>query len=57
MIEEIKIRDHKDSTREMSPLTKASDAIVIDTTYLTRQEVIEAIVVEMNKRKKDDARY
>lgn len=52
MIEEIKIRDHKDSTREMSPLTKASDAIVIDTTYLTRQEVIEAIVVEMNKEEK-----
>lgn len=57
MIEEIKIRDHKDSTRQMSPLTKASDAIVIDTTYLTRQEVIEAILVEMNKRIKDDARY
>ena len=57
MIEEIKIRDHKDSTRDMSPLTKASDAIVIDTTYLTRQEVIDAILVEMNKRIKDDARY
>lgn len=51
MIEDIKSRDYKDSTRATSPLTKASDAIVIDTTYLTHQEVIDAILVEMNKRK------
>lgn len=57
MIEDIKIRDHKDSTRTMSPLTKASDAIIIDTTYLTHQEVVDAILVEINKRTKDYARY
>lgn len=56
MVQEIKMRDKKDSSRQMSPLTKASDAIVLDTTYLTRQEVIEAILVEMNKRIEKHAR-
>lgn len=51
MIEDIKLRDYKDSTRKTSPLTKASDAIVLDTTDLTHQEVIDAILVEINKRK------
>ena len=51
MIEDIKLRDFKDSNRKTSPLTKASDAIVLDTTHLTHQEVINAILVEINKRK------
>lgn len=42
-IEEIKVRDHKDSTREISPLRKADDAILIDTTNLSIDEVIEEI--------------
>lgn len=37
-------RDQIDSTRETSPLAKADDAIVVDSTYLTLAEVIEAIV-------------
>jgi cytidylate kinase len=51
MIEDIQTRDFKDSTRAISPLTKASDAIIIDTTYLTKKEVIELIMTEINKRK------
>ncbi|MFT6334217.1 MAG: cytidylate kinase [Saprospiraceae bacterium] len=31
-------RDHIDTTREISPLRKAEDAIEIDNTYLTREE-------------------
>ena len=42
-IEEIKVRDHKDSTRLISPLRKAEDAILIDTTNLSIEEVIEEI--------------
>ena len=37
-------RDVLDSTRAASPLAAASDAVVLDTTYLTLGEVIGAIV-------------
>ena len=41
---QIEIRDLKDSTRENSPLKKAIDAIVIDTSTLTVNEQIEKII-------------
>ena len=41
----IELRDQKDSTRKVSPLTKASDAIEIDSTHLT----IDEVVVEISK--------
>jgi len=44
LIEEIETRDKKDSTRKASPLKKADDAIVIDTTHLTIDEVVDKIV-------------
>jgi cytidylate kinase len=37
-------RDEIDSTRAASPLTKAADAVVVDSTYMTLDEVIDAIV-------------
>jgi cytidylate kinase len=57
MIDDIASRDLKDSTRKISPLTKASDAIVIDTTYLTKEEVIQAILIEIDKRKRQHAKH
>ena len=36
-------RDHHDSTRELSPLTQADDAVMIDSTTLTLDEVIDQI--------------
>lgn len=44
VIEEIRVRDYKDSTRKESPLRKADDAIVLDTTYLTIDEVVMKII-------------
>lgn len=44
LIEEIQERDRKDSTREVSPLKKAHDAIVLDTSKLTVEEQVEFIV-------------
>lgn len=43
-------RDYQDSHREMSPLKKADDAVLIDTSELSIQEVIEAAVqiIEQN---------
>lgn len=39
----IKIRDQKDSTRAVSPLRKANDAVEIDTTSLTIEQVTDKI--------------
>lgn len=44
ILREIKERDFKDSTREIAPLKKASDAIEIDTTSLTIDEVVNKII-------------
>lgn len=40
---EIELRDQKDSTRKISPLTQAPDAIRLDTTNLSIDEVVMAI--------------
>lgn len=40
---EISARDYKDSNRKVSPLKQAEDAILIDTTNLTIEEVVEKI--------------
>lgn len=48
--EEIRERDFKDSNREISPLKQANDAILIDTTSLSIDEVIEKIINLINER-------
>ena len=42
--EEIRQRDYDDTHRENSPLRKADDAVEIDTSYMTIDEVTEAIL-------------
>lgn len=42
--EEIRERDRIDSEREMAPLVKAEDAIEVDTTNMTIDEVVEYIL-------------
>ena len=44
LVEEIKDRDTKDSTRDVSPLYKADDAEEIDTTNMTLKEQVDYIV-------------
>jgi cytidylate kinase len=41
---EIRARDHADSTRRDSPLTRAKDALVLDTTAHTADEVLERML-------------
>ncbi|KPQ35025.1 MAG: bifunctional pantoate ligase / cytidylate kinase PanC-cmk [Phormidesmis priestleyi Ana] len=43
LVQAIAERDHKDSTRAVSPLCKADDAIEIVTDHLTAEQVIEQI--------------
>lgn len=42
-------RDRLDSSRTASPLTKAEGAVVVDTTFLTLDEVVEQIVTLANQ--------
>ena len=41
---EIEERDHRDMTREISPLKQAEDAILVDTSDMTIDEVVEKII-------------
>lgn len=43
-------RDRLDSTRELSPLTQADDAVVIDSTAMTLDEVIDRVVSLVQQR-------
>ena len=36
-------RDHRDMTRELNPLTQAADAVLVDSSYMTIDEVVECI--------------
>ncbi|MBU0528833.1 (d)CMP kinase, partial [bacterium] len=49
LINDLKLRDEKDSTRTKSPLKKAEDAIEIDTSNLTVKEQVAIIVKHINK--------
>lgn len=48
----IELRDQKDSTRKVSPLTQAEDAIRLDTTALSIDEVVNEIseIIKKSKR-------
>lgn len=51
LADEIEARDHKDSTRAVSPLRKAADAVEIDSSNMTiDQEVAEIIALANQKR-------
>ncbi|RMC25166.1 MULTISPECIES: (d)CMP kinase [unclassified Lactobacillus] len=49
---DIVARDYKDSHREVSPLKKASEAVEIDTTKMTINEVVNSILAEIKKSQK-----
>ncbi|MBI3608607.1 MAG: (d)CMP kinase [Nitrospirae bacterium] len=50
-IEEIMARDRKDMNRTVAPLRKADDAIAIDSTGLTLDEVVDRMVVAVERRR------
>ena len=50
ILEDIKKRDYQDSHREHSPLKKADDAVEVDTSDMTIEEVVER-VLEIIKEK------
>lgn len=44
ILENLKSRDHLDTTREESPLKQAKDAVVVDTTFRTLEEQVEEVI-------------
>ncbi len=44
ILSEVIERDRQDMTREIDPLRPADDAIIIDTTELTREQVVDRII-------------
>ena len=53
-LDDINTRDRRDSTRPVSPLAIASDAIVIDSTELSIEDVFERMMEEVRKRPADN---
>ena len=49
LVEDIRRRDHIDSTRKESPLKKAEDAIEIDTTTMTIEDVVKTVTALIQK--------
>lgn len=51
LLVQIKERDQQDMNRKVSPLKKAKDAVYIDSTNMTKEEVVDFIVKEVNKKR------
>ena len=49
--EDIIIRDRQDMEREIAPLKQADDAVLVDSSDMTIEEVVDAIVAEFEKVK------
>lgn len=50
ILEDIRARDHQDMTREDSPLVRTPDAIYVDTTEMTPDEVIAHLLAAVQAR-------
>jgi cytidylate kinase len=49
-IGEMRRRDQRDRRRKLSPLRKAADAVVIDSTHMSIEEVVERMLKEARRR-------
>lgn len=49
VLKNVRERDQIDSTREVSPLKKADDAVVLDNSNLTREEQLEWVIEKAHK--------
>ncbi len=50
VVQDLELRDQLDSSRELSPLKKADDAIEVNTTIMTINEQIDLIVYHIKER-------
>ena len=52
VLENIKDRDYRDSNREIAPLRKAEDAIYIDSSDMTIEEVVDKVITLIKEKYK-----
>ncbi|MGS2724567.1 (d)CMP kinase [Porticoccus sp. GXU_MW_L64] len=50
LVEQVRERDERDRTRNVSPLVPAHDAVVIDSSSLTIEEVLNSVLVIVSQR-------
>ncbi|MBI3582459.1 MAG: (d)CMP kinase [Nitrospinae bacterium] len=51
IVEDIRRRDNQDTSRDIAPLKRADDSIVIDTTGISIDEVVENMLQEIDKHR------
>lgn len=49
---DIKERDHRDMTREISPLRQAEDAVLIDASFMNIEQVTQAVLQAFEKKRR-----
>jgi cytidylate kinase len=50
VLDEIKTRDHNDSTRAIAPLRPAADAVILDNTGFTLEQSVDAVMQIIHKK-------
>jgi cytidylate kinase len=50
VLQDVIARDRQDSTRAIDPLRPAEDAVVIDTTEMTRSQAVQAVLAQLEAR-------
>lgn len=50
ILENVVVRDRIDSTREISPLRKADDALILDNSNLTREEQLNWVIAKVEEK-------
>ena len=50
MLQELRERDRRDRTRAESPLEPAADAVIIDSTHLSLDQVVERVEAIITER-------
>jgi CMP/dCMP kinase len=50
ILREQEIRDRRDAARDLAPMKPAEDAVVLDSTALEPEQVVEAMVAEVRRR-------
>ncbi len=50
VLDEMRARDHRDETRNLAPLAAAPDAMIVDTTNFTPDEILEIMLERIDSR-------
>ncbi len=53
VVEEVRERDRRDRERKVSPLVRATDAVLVDNTAMDAEETARLIVMLARKREKE----